>query len=138
MSHIPDMQVLHGRVAIGWLHPKHPYPRGSAPSDFVARLVQFARNWGDSIHALGWGAAGGFHECEFCTKPLASRVFGNDIASGTFGVPSRERIYYCPQMIAHYVIEHGYLPPADFIAAVVASPVPGTPEYRAAVESFAN
>lgn len=139
MSHIPDMEVVHGRIfAVGWLHPEHPYPRGSAPSDFVARLAEFARDWADSVEALRWPITPGAHECEFCTKPPASRVFGNDMASGTFGVPAGERIYYCPQMIAHYVIEHGYLPPAEFIAAVMACPIPGTAEYRSAVEPFVN
>lgn len=139
MSHIPDMEVLGDRrIAVGWLHPAHPFPRGDAPPEFVARLNAFARNWGKSIKALGWGIAVGFHECEFCTKELADRVIGKDIASGTFGVPAGERIYYCPEMIAHYVADHGYLPPAEFIAAVMACPVPGTAEYRAVAEPFAN
>jgi hypothetical protein len=139
MSHIPDMKALDGRaVAVGWLHPEHPYPRGAAPVEFVARLALFARNWGESIDALGWGAAGGFHECEFCSKPWASRRFGDDVASGTFGVPAGERIYFCPEMILHYVTEHGYLPPAEFVAAVMACPVPGTAEYDAVAEPFAN
>jgi hypothetical protein len=139
MSHIPDMKAVGGRmVAVGWLHPTHPYPRGTAPTEFVTRLAEFARNWGNSIDALNWGAAGGFHECEFCTKPLPSRRFGNDLASGTFGVPAGDRIFYCPEMISHYVVEHGYLPPAEFVSAVVACPVPGTPEYAAAAEPFAN
>jgi hypothetical protein len=41
-------------------------------------------------------------------------------------------------MIAHYVTEHGYLPPPEFVAAVMACPLPGTEEYLAAVAPFAN
>jgi hypothetical protein len=69
MSHIPDMKALGNRmVSIGWLHPDHPFPRGAAPPEFVARLIEFSRNWDRSIEALGWGAAGGFHGCEFCIR----------------------------------------------------------------------
>ncbi len=138
MSYIPDMKLLQDRmVAIGWLHPQHPYPRGAASPEFIARLAIFARNWDKSIEALGWGAMGGFHECEFCTKPLESRRIGNDMTSGTFGVPAGEQIFYCPEMILHYVTEHGYLPHAEFVEAVMACPVPGTVEYGAVTEAFA-
>ena len=138
MSHIPDMRMLGGRTAIGWLHPDHPFPRGNVPPEFVRRLTEIARNWGKSIDALNWGAAGGFHECEFCAKPLNSRRFGNDLASGTFGVPAGDRIYYCPEMVPHYITEHEYLPPPEFVAAVMACPMPGTDEYLAAAAPFAN
>jgi hypothetical protein len=133
------MEVFNDRtVAVGWLHPKHEYPRGIASPDFVARLAQFTRNWGKSIKALGWGAAGGFHECQFCAKPLKFRRVGNELASGTFGVPAGERIFYCPEMILHYITEHGYLPPVEFVVALMSCPVPGTAEYISAAQSFAS
>ena len=138
VSHVPDMKAVGGRIAIGWLHPDHPFLRGTASPEFVRRLTEIARNWGKSIAALDWGAAGGFHECEFCSKPLKARRAGHDLASGTFGVPAGDRIYYCPEMIAHYVSEHEYLPPPEFVAAVLACPTPGTDEYLAAVMPFAN
>src|SRR5947209_6974283 len=122
VSYVPDMQTLDsGQVAVGWLHPNHGFPQGSVPADFVAKLREFARRWAESITALGWGAAGGFHACEFCGKAWGS---------GTFGVPAGERVFYAPEMIAHYVEEHRYAPPAEFIAAVLASPLPGTREYE--------
>jgi hypothetical protein len=124
------------RVAVGWLHPDHPFAVGTASPEFVARLAEFARHWGESVDVLNAGASGGFHECEFCTKEWADRAFGKDLGSGKFGVPAGDRMYYCPEMIAHYVTEHGYLPPSEFVAAVMACPVPGTEEYRAVAEPF--
>jgi len=41
-------------------------------------------------------------------------------------------------MILHYVKEHGYLPPADFVEAVMACPIPGSDEYRKAAKAFAT
>jgi hypothetical protein len=124
MSHIPDLRVLEsGLVAIGWLHPEHLFPQGTVPPVFLARLKEFERRWRDSIEALGWDAAGGYHTCEFC---------GQAWSSGTFGVLARERVYYVPEMMAHYVEQHSYAPPAEFIADVLACPLPGTPEYAAA------
>jgi hypothetical protein len=127
VSHIPDMQSGENSIPIGWLHPDHEFSRGEVAPEFVARLKEFARLWGESIDALGWGAAGGYHTCEFCGKASGS---------GTFGVPAGDRIFDAPEMIAHYVEAHNYAPPAEFVAAVMATPLPGTPEYAAAVAPF--
>jgi hypothetical protein len=128
MSHIPDMETLADSwVAVGWLEPDHPFPRGEVSLEFVARLREFARRWGQSVEALGWSVAGGYHTCEFCGKAWGS---------GTFGVPAGDHVFFVPEMIAHYVEQHGYAPPAEFIAAVLACPLPGTPEYVAAAEPF--
>ena len=59
------------------------------------------------------------------------------MASGTFGVPAGDKIYYCPEMIAHYVADHAYLPPPEFVQAIMACPLPGTPEYADVAEPFA-
>jgi hypothetical protein len=130
VSHIPDLQrTPGGRIAVGWLHPDHDFSRGETPPEFLAKLKRLVATRSDSIKALHWGAKGGFHSCEFC---------GGAHASGTFGVPHGADLFYVPEMIAHYVEEHEYQPPADFVAAVLACPIPGTKAYAAAVERFAN
>jgi hypothetical protein len=128
MSHVPDMhQFDSGGVAIGWLHPDYPFPQGDPEPNFLARLKEFVRLSGASARALDMGGAGGFHTCEFCGK-----ASGN----GSFGVPAGETVFFAPVMIAHYVQEHRYAPPGDFVAAVLTCPLPGTREYVAAVAPF--
>jgi hypothetical protein len=129
MSFVADMTPEWSEkvLAVGWLHPDHPYTRGEMPTAFVERLNEFARRWFESIEALGWGVACGYHTCEFCGKAWGS---------GTFGVPFGDRLFYAPEMIAHYAEQHGYAPPAEFVAAVLASPLPGTQEYATAVAPF--
>jgi hypothetical protein len=133
MSFYPDLgtrtMVASGPYvrAAGWLHRDHPYPQGPVPAAFVARLQQFAAGCSQSTQALGWGMFCGLHGCEFC---------GGVYAGGNFGVPSGEVLYVAPEMVAHYVQAHAYAPPAAFIAAVLASPLPGTEEYGEALERF--
>ena len=125
MSHIADLEVLDpGTLAVGWLEPEFPYPQGAVSPAFAARLKEFARRWVASIEALDGGVAMGYHTCGFC---------GQAHGSGTFGVPAGDTLYWCPELVAHYVERHGYAPPAAFVAAVLACPLPGTPEYEAAV-----
>lgn len=128
MSHIPDLQTLKfGDVAIGWLHPEHAFCQADPAADFLARLKEFAKRSIESAVALGFGAAGGFHTCEFCGR-----------ANGTanFGVPAGDRLFICPEMIPHYVEVHRYSPPTEFITAVLTSPLPGTREYVKSVAPF--
>jgi hypothetical protein len=125
MSHIADLEALEpGTLAVGWLEPEFPYTQGAIAPEFAARLGEFARRWFDSIEALNGGVAMGYHTCGFC-----QRAHG----SGTFGVPAGDILYWCPELVGHYVERHGYAPPAEFVAAVMACPLPGTPEYVAAV-----
>lgn len=121
MSHIPDMQKLEsGDVAVGWLHPDHLFSQGDTAPEFLAKLKEFVSRCRASAAALGLGAAGGYHTCEFC---------GQAHGSANFGVPAGDRLYFSPEMIVHYVEVHRYAPPAEFIAAIMASPLPGTREY---------
>jgi hypothetical protein len=113
--------------AVGWLGAKQPYTQGPVPPDFVARLREFARLSGVSAEVLHFGYFRGFHTCEFC---------GRNRNSYNFGVPAGDVLFVAPAMIGHYVERHGYAPPAEFIAAVAASPLPGTPEYHAACAAF--
>jgi hypothetical protein len=57
----------------------------------------------------------GRYECDFCTgkeKPGSS---------AEVRVPGKNgRVYAAPHMIHHYVVAHGYLPPEEFIQAVLA------------------
>jgi hypothetical protein len=113
--------------AAGWLARGRAFPRGRASPAFLARLREFAQRWRQSTRELWWGTFRGQHSCELCGRV---RMHGN------FGVPAGEVLCAAPEMIAHYVEGHEYAPPAPFVAAVLAAPLPGTPEYRAAVEPF--
>lgn len=128
MGYHPDMEDLRGNwIAVGWLHPDHEYPRGPVPADFLPKLREIVGRWGESASALGCGYRMGLHTCEFCERFHRG---------GTFGVPYGDRLFYVPEMIVHYIEQHGYSPPSDFIEAVLACPLPGTPEYEAAASRF--
>jgi hypothetical protein len=78
---------------------------------------------------LGWAAAAGVHTCEYR---------GRAWSSGTFGVPSGDRIFFAPEMISHYVERHGYAPPDEFVSGVMSRPLPGTEADATVVAPFAE
>jgi hypothetical protein len=135
MSYFPDlgremMKALasgeHVR-AIGWLNPDHPYTRGEVDAAFLERLKRFVAQCGASGKALCFGSYGGWHCCEFCRQVKGSN---------NFGVPAGETLYIAPEMVGHYIEAHGYCPPAEFVAAVMRSPLPQSEEYRLMTAPF--
>ena len=133
MTFFPDMStitvVAAGRQvrAIGWLDRDHEFPQGDVPAGFVERLEQFVAHSHESARELGFPTFLGFHECGFC---------GNANGDGEFGVPRGQLLFVAPVLILHYVSAHRYLPPADFVTAVMKSPVPGTLRYCWLVRRF--
>jgi hypothetical protein len=110
------------RVNVGWLGAGHPYSTGLVSEDLVAALARLCRK--GVFHTRG------FHHCEFCVPvesgggppvPMSSRdeegefiIGGAEIrVTGPSGI-----IFAAPDMIIHYVTDHGYKPPEEFLAAL--------------------
>jgi hypothetical protein len=109
------------------LSSDQPFNTGTVPADFLVRLKQFVDQSGESADALWFGGFGGYHTCELC-----DRAHG----SANFGVPDKGLLFVVPEMVVHYIVEHEYLPPADFIKAVMRSPLPESEEYQLITEPF--
>ena len=115
----PQTNVLN----IGWLSAEHAFATGQVPEAFVQCLQRLV--------ASPVNLYRGIHLCEFCPRPPVSLSPGGlrmiDPPPGTFGngeirVPGTGgRVYVAPVLVAHYVEVHKYLPPAEFVAAVIST-----------------
>ena len=116
--------------AVGWLSSDHPFSQGPVPVAFLPALRKLRAGWHAILDILHWWpACMGVHRCEFCRD-----CFDN----GDIAVPSGDLLFVSPAMLVHYVEVHEYLPPADFVSAVLACPHPGSPEYSAAIVAIAE
>ena len=113
--------------AVGWLSAAHSYSMGTVSAEFIAKLHAVAARYQEAVRALKWWTPLGPHTCEFC---------GSFRAGGNIGIPGGDVLFVAPEMIGHYVEKHGYSPPAQFVEAVLTSPLPGTQEYSLAVKDF--
>jgi hypothetical protein len=95
-------------VAIGWLDSSEPFEKGEVSVSFITKL-RLLWNEGLILATLG------FHECDFCEI-------------GKKAKSSREKVlmdkenkikYIIPEMIFHYIEEHGYKPQKEFIEFVM-------------------
>lgn len=117
--------------AVGWLDVNHNFTQGSVTNEFMACLWGFCQT--PMIVSMG------FHDCDLCNKfnygygVYAKREdmqirLGSTIVA-VFDGFSDYTVYVAPDMIYHYILEHQYLPPQQFVDSILKSPPPDSFEY---------
>jgi hypothetical protein len=132
----PPMEVSGRALSVGWLSVHHPFETGDFPTELLDRLATVART---PVNLLR-----GLHDCDICSPALRIgslwiteglrgnrvRVAGHDIEVGNGEIQlmgEGDTVYVAPTMIFHYIVDHRYLPPEEFIEAVRVGRVPDFP-----------
>jgi hypothetical protein len=118
MAYHPDLSMASTEktLHVGWLAKDQPFSRGKVEQDFSRKLLLCCRHRVRQTR--------GFHICPFCEQKqfgVPVEIEGKVVKLGSAEievVDGRANIYVAPDLIYHYVTQHEYLPPADFIAAV--------------------
>lgn len=120
---------------VGWLCPEHEFQTGKPDPRFLDAL------WAYCLQPIVEHR--GYHICEFCAlAPDASRHTSRQGRTNKLGsklicvFDSESTAYLSPDLIFHYVLEHNYAPPDDYVRAVVSGPRPGTEEYAKLVRPY--
>lgn len=133
-------------INVGWLDKGMPYVKGSISDDLVRKLKDvtfldlrvaderkrgvFDKKAAVLVHLMH--VRGAPHPCPFCSqengvislKPDGQEVYKGDremvLGKNEICIPSVRKGYFFsfPTMLYHYVVEHGYLPPAEFLESV--------------------
>ena len=107
--------------AIGWLERGQEFKVGQSTEPIYRRLVTLCREpWQPAVSC-------GVHECDLCLYEPGAKGAANVF------IPADGFLYVCPQLIAHYMNAHGYLPPDEFSRAVLSCPEMRSVEYMKAV-----
>jgi hypothetical protein len=114
----PSDKVLN----IGWLSSTSSFERGSVPEEVLEKLFELCKT--------NVNQARGFQVCEICPSPRVIEHFSAErdgerrwLGSAEIRVRGRSGIHYaCPNMIYHYMKDHRYRPPQEFIDAVLQMP----------------
>ena len=113
---------------IGWLEKGHKINRGDVPEEFIEKLWQYLRY---PVHVCR-----GFHVCSLC-KNIKSGVpvveyKGEKRQAGYYEIRvwgKNGKVYAVPSLVIHYILQHGYKPPQEFIDAVIDSEDASSDEY---------
>jgi hypothetical protein len=119
-------------LSVGWYEVPEELPRGEAPAALVTRLEEFL----DAVReCYGTFHFRGLHQCTLCDPGNCYDEEPPFLSNLNLWVPATECVYLMPGLALHYLTAHGYLPPQDFIAAVMVCPVPGTEAYHEALRA---
>jgi hypothetical protein len=135
MAYFPDFSPYsYGRgqhpnvFHIGWLDRDYPFPTGPIDPSSLTTLRILAKAPVEQYR--------GKHLCNLCSEPaglvkktVKDRVYMDPSCSwavwaaqrsgnGEIRVQSDKHVFAAPVLIVHYIEEHHYLPPADFLIAV--------------------
>jgi hypothetical protein len=114
---LPPQMILN----VGWLDADHDFSIGNPPPGFVDTLAELCV---ENAQAR----TRGFQECRFCTTEDFEYPSTFDIGDRKLRLGSAEvrvvsmngTMLTAPNLVVHYVDRHRYLPPAEFIEAVLA------------------
>lgn len=109
----PEATVLN----VGWLDAIHCYTKGNVPEKALDSLFSRCRNPVNRMRGL--------HSCGFCQKrrhgcTVQWRGANLLLGSAEIRITSASGVSYAsPDMIFHYVKDHNYAPPQEFLEALM-------------------
>ena len=119
---------------VGWLNPHHQFTRGPIEDLHIDLLWSLCR-----VTVMD---TRGIHRCEFCSgDPVLSAYLhhGERRRLGTGEVrtfsPSG-MIFAAPDLVFHYMRDHGYLPPRAFLGALEATSSPDLTGYTSRLDTL--
>jgi len=113
--------------AIGWLEGTHPFATGEVPPLWLSRLRTLIAQSRDEYRQFGFR---GIHTCSLCASGSRTSPSEPGWSQENLFVPGVDAVYLCPSGILHYIEDHSYLPPTEFLEAVQRCPDVDSVEYR--------
>lgn len=108
----PGLQL----VAVGWIE-EAGFPTGDVPDEFIEKLIAAYPSKIIPDGTRGW------HTCTLChvlmPKPEWKEQVVEVAGHGHYLVRHENLVYMAPALLLHYILDHGYQPPQEFIDAVI-------------------
>lgn len=102
--------------AIGWIE-KPGFPTGAIPDECIRALIDATPQ---TIFADG---TRGIHHCELCHEMRPSVRWQRQeiplVCTGHYLIQNGDIVYMAPALLLHYIIDHEYRPPEEFLKALV-------------------
>jgi hypothetical protein len=117
--------------AIGWLQHPHLYMHGTVPNDVLPKLKSLVEQVRSAYSQYLF--RGGM-TCSLC-EDAGLEGPGPIWSQENVFVASKGVVFVAPGGVVHYIEVHSYLPPPEFIGAVLNCPVPGSRKYCEALRS---
>lgn len=119
-------------LSVGWLRRKQAFATGTVSAEYLTALLRFCHP-GATVCPNRAPMP-----CPLCGAAVAVEIDGETVRLGSaeIRVIGDDEIYAAPDLIYHFTAAHQYLPPAQFVEAVVHGPEPDSAEFRALINAL--
>lgn len=129
---------LENVLNIGWLGEDGNFKKGNVSKEFLMNLWEYYKCPIYETRRL-YNNEGLDGYWKFFTAYYNERTILLGRAEIRVIDTKRDVIYAAPELIIHYIVNHNYLPPEEFIDAVITGPKPNSEEFCAMVgEMYKN
>jgi len=101
---------------IGWLDKDYHFSKGDVPKELCNKLREILKGtekFNSQVNLIR-----GIHPCTFCGRNDLD--FSSDLGSCEIWIPDDKGEYFAaPSQVIHYIEDHGYIPPLEFIHAAI-------------------
>lgn len=107
---------------VGWLDASHAYPKAEVSRDFISKLHEIICARLSKADAYV-NVIRGVHQCNLCgNERIEISCPGSKMLLGMSEIwlPAKRGYFASPSMVLHYIEGHGYVPPQEYIDAVMA------------------
>lgn len=94
-------------IAVGFLENGKPFSKGETSVKILEKIYEFNKTSGMYHRFLG------YHLCDFCD------YVNVELGATTIWLAYKDKIYVFPMLITHYIESHSYLPPPEFMEAIL-------------------
>lgn len=115
-------------LAIGFLHRKNPFATGKADKNLLPMLKPYC------LEPLTVCKIGLAQKCPICNERI--KLDDEILGQAEIRVLGTDDIYAAPNLIYHYIETHAYIPPPEFIDAVLKGSDAGSIEHRALINTL--
>jgi hypothetical protein len=117
-------------LAIGWLEHPYSFATGATTPSIVSRLTALIEQTRAVYRQYTFR---GVHECSLCSASQRHPHKEVGWSQDNLLLPGANVVYAAPSGIVHYIEEHAYRPPQEFLDAVAACPAVDTHQYQDAL-----
>lgn len=105
---------------VGWLDASHVFPVGQSSANFLSKLERIIAS--RDVVNVHVNQIRGVHLCALSSSCQSVVIRGGKVGLGSseIWIPSTDgkNFFAAPSLVFHYIRDHNYLPPQEFIDAV--------------------
>lgn len=129
---VDEEQIGIAPLAIGFLQRNQAFEMGAVSDKFMQKLLPFCA---PKTRVFGLPQA---MVCPLCRQRVEMEIDGQMVRLGSaeIRIVGEQDIFAAPDLLPHYITVHEYVPPIEFVEAIMQGAGVNSAEYRALIKAL--